>query len=184
MLIGSYVLFEHVSKAAVLTEKAVEVAAREPAEVAAMPAAAEQPDAAGRNEPRDKLESMAMPDRTIVTGAVAPAAGPQTIASLDPAANPATNDARSYRERGIFAYRDGDLNRALADFDLAIRRDPGFADAYIDRSIVLYRMREFERAFADIAQAKRIGTSSRTRISGPAPRRASPVRPHDPTSDY
>ena len=66
------------------------------------------------------------------------------------------NDAKSFREQGIVAYRNGNLNAALADFDQAIALDPKYAAAYIDRGIVLYRMRKFERAFADIARAKRI----------------------------
>ena len=68
----------------------------------------------------------------------------------------ATNDAKYYRERGISAYRTGDLHLALVDFDLAIQFDPSSSDAYIDRAIVLYRMGDRKRAFADVAQAKRI----------------------------
>ena len=83
----------------------------------------------------------------------APAAAPPLGPPLDIAPPP---DARGYRERGIFAYRSGELDNAIADFDRAIQLDPKFTAAYIDRGIVLYRMRKFEKAFADIAQAKRI----------------------------
>ena len=72
-------------------------------------------------------------------------------------------DARAYREHGIAAYRNGDLNGAIADFDQAIQLDPKFAAAYIDRSIVFYRLRKFSRAFADIAHAKRIDKASRAK---------------------
>jgi tetratricopeptide (TPR) repeat protein len=65
-------------------------------------------------------------------------------------------DAPTYRERGISAYRTGDLDGAMSDFDRAIQLDPKFSAAYIDRGILLYRLQKFERAFADIAQAKRI----------------------------
>ena len=77
-------------------------------------------------------------------------------ASVPPVRDFATNDAKYYREKGISAYRNGDLHLALVDFDLAIQFDPGSADAYIDRAIVLYRMGDRKRAFADVAQAKRI----------------------------
>jgi hypothetical protein len=133
-------------------------------------------DTARQDEPRDKLEGTAVPDDAILPSAVAPAAnvnGAEAIANADLPAH----DAKSYRERGIFAYRDGDLHRAIADFDRAIQHDPGFADAYIDRGIVFYRMHEFDRAFADIAQAKRIETSNRARTAKaalPAPHKASP----------
>ena len=89
------------------------------------------------------------------------------------------NDAKFYRKRGIFAYRDGDLNRALADFDMAIERDPNYAEAYIDRGIVLYRMRQFGRAFADMTRAKRIESANRTRTTAPPPHGISPDRVRD-----
>lgn len=189
MLIGSYALFEHVSKAAGLAKNLIEVAARGPAEVAAM-AAAEPPEATGRNEPRDKPESMGMADGMMgtadgmmVTSAIAPAASPQVTRNVEPATNRAMTNAKSYRAQGMVAYRDGDLNRALAAFDLAIQRDPNFADAYIDRSIVLYRLRELNRAFADIARAKRIESSGRSKGSAQAPRRASLAKPRDAVDD-
>jgi hypothetical protein len=137
-------------------------------------------DTARRDEPRDKLEGTAVPDDAILPSAVAPAAnagGAEAIANAGPAPDLSAHDAKSYRERGIFAYRDGDLHRAIADFDRAIQHDPGFADAYIDRGIVFYRMHEFDRAFADIAQAKRIENSNRSRTAKtalPAPHKTSP----------
>jgi tetratricopeptide (TPR) repeat protein len=81
-------------------------------------------------------------------------------------------DARAYREHGIVAYRNGDFDAALADFDQAIQLNPKFSAAYIDRGIVFYRLRKFDRAFADIAHAKRIektgnGTSTQAPQSSP-----------------
>jgi hypothetical protein len=76
-------------------------------------------------------------------------------------------DARAYRERGIAAYRNGDLNGAIADFNQAIQRDPKFAAAYIDRGIVFYRLRKFSRAFADITRAKHIDKAGRAKTSPP-----------------
>jgi tetratricopeptide (TPR) repeat protein len=241
MSIGGYLLFEQLSKASVTPVKATQVAARGPAEIAAViptlpfdtagrdkprdkvegaaevasdaiapsavvpsavvPAAntdgaqamaqlgpveiaavmpTEQFDTTGRDEPRDKLEGTAAANDAILPGAVAPAVntgGAEAIANAGPAPDLSAHDAKSYRERGIFAYRDGDLHRAIADFDRAIQHDPGFADAYIDRGIVFYRMREFDRAFADIAQAKRIENANRARTAKaalPAPHKALP----------
>jgi hypothetical protein len=150
-----------------------------PAEIAAVPPT-EPIETTRRDEPRDKLEGTAVPDDAMLPGTDAPAAstgGAQVIANAGPTPDLSPHDAKSYRERGIFAYRDGDLHRAIADFDRAIQHDPSFADAYIDRGIVFYRMHEFDRAFADIAQAKRIENSNRTRTAKtalPAPHKASP----------
>ena len=95
-----------------------------------------------------------------------------------PAFLPTTADAKTYRERGMFAYRGGDLDRALADFNRAIEQDPGFAAAYIDRGIVFYRLRNFDRAFADMAQAKRLTKPERRKKSAAAkpPQPPEPVR--------
>jgi len=176
VLTGGYALFAHLSKASVIPAKVIEVAARGPAKIAAVTPTAPL-DAIDRDEPRDKLESAGAPNEAIVPSAVAPAATTGSAqANVGPAPDPAAHDAKSYRERGMFAYRDGDLYRALANFDLAIQHDPGFADAYIDRSIVFYRMHQSDRAFADIAQAKRIESSNRSKTALPAPHQA-PVSP-------
>jgi hypothetical protein len=88
-------------------------------------------------------------------------------------------DARSYWEHGIAAYRDGDLSRAIADFDQAIRFDRNFADAYVDRGIALYRLHEFDRAFADITRVKRIRNLDQARAAEPPAHKASPSSPRN-----
>ena len=177
LFIGGYTLFEHFSKASVIAGKVIEVSARGAAEIAPV-TPPRQFDAISRDELRVKLESAGAHAEAIVTSSVAPAANAgnaqevapaantdaaQEIANSGPAPDLAANDAKSHRERGMIAYRDGDLYRAIADFNLAIQLDPSSADAYIDRGIVFYRMHEFDRAFADIAQAKRIENSNRTK---------------------
>jgi tetratricopeptide (TPR) repeat protein len=82
-------------------------------------------------------------------------------ANVGPPLEIAPGDPKVFRDRGIFAYRSGDLDRAVAEFDHAIELDPKFSAAYVDRSIVLYRQQKFERAFADIAQAKRLEKANR-----------------------
>jgi len=141
-----------------------------------------------RDSPRDRPESkdaslltaVALAANNDVAGkdappaptAVAPTAAgniAETISRGEVASSPLLKDAEFYRERGIVSYRSGDLPAALADFDLAIRRDPNFEGAYIDRGITLYRMHEFDRAFADVAQAIRIENSYQT-ATPPLPR--------------
>jgi tetratricopeptide (TPR) repeat protein len=98
-----------------------------------------------------------------------PSAGAEVVASAEPSLELPAKDAKSYRERGVAAYHDGDLARALANFDLAIQLDPGLQEAYVDRSIVFYRMQQFDRAFADIAEAKRIERAARSLPRKPPP---------------
>ena len=180
VLVGGYVFFGPVLEAPAIPEKAIEMVARKPVEVAAITPSV-QSDAIARVEPRDARQDTPAADEVTTTGTVWPRDGTEPIANIDLLPNLSVNDAKFYRKRGIFAYRDGDLNRALADFDLAIERDPNYAEAYIDRGIVLYRMRQFDRAFADMTSAKRIEGSNRTKTTAPAPapHRISPVRVRD-----
>jgi hypothetical protein len=121
-------------------------------------------DISERIEAGDKLRGMKLLGDAMRSGTSADSTGPDTsqlFASTDPfAERPAPElppkDAKSYRARGIAAYRDDDLARALVNFDLAIGLDPGRSELFVDRAIVFYRMQQFDRAFADIAAAKRI----------------------------
>jgi curved DNA-binding protein CbpA len=176
VFIAGYSLFERLSNASAIPGKAIEVSARGAAEIAAA-APMRQFDTSGKDEPRDQPEVVAVPNEAIATSAAAAAAnagGAQEIANAGPAPDLPANDAKSHRERGMLAYRDGDLYRAIAAFNLAIQLDPSSADAYIDRGIIFYRMHEFDRAFADIAQAKRIENSTRIKAPLPTPRKAAP----------
>ena len=80
-----------------------------------------------------------------------------------PAGDYGTRDVKFYRERGMRAYRDGDLYLALANFDLAIDLDPGLPESYIDRGIVFHRLGDLKRAFSDVAEAKRIEAVNRNK---------------------
>jgi tetratricopeptide (TPR) repeat protein len=121
----------------------------------------------GRTDRHNELEDIGAPKKlgedpedlkqTAAPSAATPAQVTTSApASVAPVRDFATNDAKYYRERGISAYRTGDLHLALVEFDLAIQFDPSSSDAHIDRAIVLYRMGDRKRAFADVAQAKRI----------------------------
>jgi tetratricopeptide (TPR) repeat protein len=125
----------------------------------------------------DKAEGTDMPRADIVPASVtvpaeaAPVPAPPLGPPLEIAPPP---DAKAFRERGISAYRSGELDNAIADFDRAIQLDPKFTAAYIDRGIVLYRLRKFEKAFADIAQAKHI-EQIRTAKTGKKQRTTNPA---------
>lgn len=177
-LIGGYTVFSHMSKTSAMTEGAARAAEVTPVDVTAA-----LPQPAGIREIAvDKRDGVAAVNESNTTGTIALAANainpPLAVIALpalvaSPVSPPA--DARTQRERGVFAYRGGDLTGALAHFNLAIAQDPGFAPAYIDRGIVFYRMRNFERAFADMAQAKRLAKTGKDKAKSVA--RAKPPAP-------
>jgi curved DNA-binding protein CbpA len=185
VLMGGYLLFGYVSRASPVSAQAIEVSAREPAPAAAA-ISRQLPDTIGRARPGDERDDIGAPDKpgnpeTANAMAARNATLPvENTHSAPAAANvPAVrdfgvNDARNYRERGIQAYRDGDIFLALVDFDLAIGLDPHFSDAYIDRGVVYYRMGDFNRAFADIARAKRIDDLNRSQTPLPEPQQTAP----------
>jgi len=150
---------EEMTTASIALAAPAPLRAGEPQAAAAVPT--EKAEAVKEKEPakeKPKVEAPDAPDQAVAASVVTfPAdTGAALAAIVGPAPPLPLNDAKSYRARGIFAYRNGDLNGAIADFDQAIQLDPKFAAAYIDRGIVFYRLRKFERAFADISQAKRL----------------------------
>jgi curved DNA-binding protein CbpA len=74
-----------------------------------------------------------------------------------------TDPSAVMHAQGIMAYRNGDLNLALADFDRAIALNPTLMIAYVNRGIVLYRMGKRDRALADLARARQIDRAGRAR---------------------
>jgi curved DNA-binding protein CbpA len=168
--IGIYLLSGFMFKASLFSAQVTEVSRREPAQTAAA-ISTELSDIISRAGPRDKVEDVGAPNKPANPGAFREAATPDAatlagktegapaVAHVPTARDFGVNDARYYRERGVLAYRNGDLYLARVFFDLAIDLDPNFSDAYVDRGIVLYRMGDLKRAFADIAQANRIDAS-------------------------
>jgi len=108
-------------------------------------------------------EAPAKPDR--VASAASTGIAP---ASASPARDVGTKDATYYLERGISAHRSGYLYIALANFDLAIDRDPNLSDSCINRGIVFHRLGDLKRAFSDVAEAKRIDDLNRKKSASRA----------------
>lgn len=87
---------------------------------------------------------------------------------VSPVRESGPKDVKYYRERGISAYRSGDLYIALANFDLAIQQDPACSDCYVDRGIVLHRLGDQKGAFSDVAEARRIDAVRRNKTRSEA----------------
>jgi len=168
LLVGGYFLFKPVA-----SPEVTEASRHEPAQATTTGIS----DASVRTVQHDQLaivgaganlrdaEAPAKPDGT------APAATTgidSASAHAFPQREAETKDARYYLERGILAYRSGDLYIALANFDLAIDSDPGLSDSYINRAIVFHRLGDLKRAFADVAEAKRIDGLNRSKAASGA----------------
>jgi tetratricopeptide (TPR) repeat protein len=139
----------------------------------AVPPTANQQIAA--NIPSDVIVPIVVTPIAITPVVAKPPADPENaMASVGPPLELTPADAPTYRERGISAYRTGDLDSAMSDFDRAIQLDPKFSAAYIDRGILLYRLQKFERAFADIAQAKRIEKARNAKAAKDAAKKQKP----------
>jgi curved DNA-binding protein CbpA len=183
VLIGGYFLLRPVDGLPILlrpvdglpiaSPQVTEASRRDPVQA---PTATEISDAHGRTAQHDQLAVVGADMKFDVNrrddegpaklDGIAPAA-PTGIATASTHAAPArdvgTKDATYYQERGILAYRSGDLYIALANFDLAIDMDPGLSDSYINRGIVFHRLGDLKRAFSDVAEAKRIDDLKRSK---------------------
>jgi tetratricopeptide (TPR) repeat protein len=144
------------------------------------PATVERPAAAGVSDPPATADAVVAPAEPAIKSAATEPPVTESAAVIGPPLDLTVSDARSFRQRGIVAYRNGNLGAAVAEFDQAIQIDPKFAAAYIDRGIVLYRMRKFDRAYADIARARQI-ERTRTSVSPTTVRRP---RPRPPKNEF
>ncbi len=61
--------------------------------------------------------------------------------------------AITYSNRGIAYNNMGNYDRAIADYDTAIKLNPKFANAYNNRGFAYYRKRQYDRSIADYDNA-------------------------------
>src|SRR3954452_17988824 len=183
VLIGGYFAYMSADRLPLASAQVVEMAKREPAQAVTVKAA-EIADASSQAEQRATPDSQHTKPDSIEASNTSPDVTPHAadepakpdnsavvatteVASADAYAPPSsdyeTRDVKFYRERGMRAYRDGDLYLALANFDLAIDLDPGLPESYIDRGIVFHRLGDLKRAFSDVAEAKRIEAVNRNK---------------------
>ena len=183
LLIGGYFVYKSAERSPLSTAQAVEIVQGEPAQaVAAGPvetaAASSQieqrarPQGIEANDPGHDIDAQAV---SLPATPDAPALVTDSAASANaftpPPGDYGAKDIAYYRERGLRAYRSGELYLALANFGVAIDLDPGSPDSYIDRGIVFHRLGDLKRALSDVAEAKRLEDVNRKQS---APRMAAP----------
>jgi curved DNA-binding protein CbpA len=181
VLVGGYLLFKPVDRRPIASAQVTDMSSMSRRELAQPPTATKISDAYGRTGRHDQLAvagagmQLDLNLRDVEAATKPDGIAPAATTSIAPAGehdSPArvveTKDAKYYRERGILAYRAGDLVIALANFDLAIDMDPSLSDSYIDRGIVFRRMGDLKRALADVAEAKRIENLNRSKPASAA----------------
>jgi tetratricopeptide (TPR) repeat protein len=62
-------------------------------------------------------------------------------------------NAQAYYKRGLDHYNRADTDRAIADFNQAIKDDPKFAKAYMKRGVAYDDKGDIDRAIADYTKA-------------------------------
>ena len=80
----------------------------------------------------------------------------EVISTLTEVIRLATNieeKAIAYRTRGIAYYNSEEYDRAIADYDKALKLDPAFASAYDSRGVTYSIKGEYDRALADSNKA-------------------------------
>jgi tetratricopeptide (TPR) repeat protein len=65
-------------------------------------------------------------------------------------------DAVAYNERGFAYIKKGDYDRAISDFNKAIRLDPQYVAAYYNRGFAYSEKGDYDRAIADHSEATRL----------------------------
>ena len=181
VLVGGYLLFKPVDGRSIASAQMTDMSSMSRREPAQAPTATKITDAHSRSGQHDQV-AVAGADVTFGVNlrnveaptkpdGIAPAATTGIASASEhafPTRDVVTKDAKYYRERGILAYRNGDLVIALANFDLAIDMDPSLPDSYINRGIVFRRLGDLKRALADVTEAKRIENLNRNKSSSAA----------------
>jgi tetratricopeptide (TPR) repeat protein len=61
--------------------------------------------------------------------------------------------AECYYNHGLASQALGDVKRALADYERALKHNPGLTNAALNKAIILYKKRRYEEASADLKRA-------------------------------
>ena len=184
VVIGGYLFYKSAERLPLSTAQAVELARLEPAQAvvdkpaeitevssrAVHNAGPQAPDTEASSPRREaSLQTAGTPKPDAPASIVDDAAAANAFAP--PPGDHGARDVAYYRERGLRAYRSGELHLALANFGVAIDLAPGLPDSYIDRGIVFHRLGDLKRALSDVAEAKRIDELNRKHS---APQRSAP----------
>jgi hypothetical protein len=172
VFIAGYFLLKPVDKLLLASAHVAETSRREPAQTAAVRSTelSSQERTNVVDKPRDAAAGIKLdvnsqdlkePARLVSISPAVTIGSAPAARDVTPARESGPKDVNYYRERAVSAYHNGDLYIALANFDLAIQKDPACSDCYVDRGIVLHRMGDLKGAISDVAEARRIDALNR-----------------------
>jgi DnaJ domain len=157
--VSGYLLFLHMSAAALPLTHKIDAAMRSVAAVASVRPPA-WPDMIGNSVSSAKPESASIFAKGVAPGAAMPESNAGGVPVVNVSLVP---DSNSLPAPGVLASRNGDASDASAELDPAIDLDLAASPADMDQGIVFYHLRRFERVFADLARARRIQKESHSR---------------------
>ncbi len=89
--------------------------------------------------------------RAVILAVVALLAVPFQVTAADP-----KPEATTFYDRGLDWLKKMDYDKAIADFDEALRLDPSYVEAYFDRGNAWYKKQDYDKAIADFSEAFRL----------------------------
>ena len=72
---------------------------------------------------------------------------------LQPGDQDGRANALAFYNRGLAYWDQSEFDKALADYEQAIRINPGYAPTYYNRGLAYFEQRDYDRAIADLNQA-------------------------------
>jgi DnaJ domain len=159
--VGGYLLFLHMSAAALTPANKMDMAMRASAAIASIHYATSQ-DLAGNSIAPAKPERASAPAEAVASSVVAPIAKAESVPVVDVGL---VSDSNSFRAQDVFSSRNREPTGAPPEPDQAIDLDLALSAAGVDQSIIFYRSRRIDRAFADITRARRIEKASHSRYA-------------------
>jgi tetratricopeptide (TPR) repeat protein len=104
-------------------------------------------------------------DHTVDTRGETPADDPEVAiagctAIIQSGHEPQKNLAKAFRNRGNAYAGKGQSDRAIEDFDQAIRLNPNNAEAFYNRGVALRALGQQARAIADFAKARQLNPNA------------------------
>jgi hypothetical protein len=159
--VGGYLLFLHMSAAALTPANKMDIAMRASAAIASIHYAM-SPDLAAKSLSSAEPERAGAPAEAIASSVVTPMARAESAPMITVGL---VSESNFVWPQDVLGSRNGEPTGRPAEPVQAIDPNPALSAAGVDQSIIFYRSRRIDRAFADITRARRIEKASHSRYA-------------------